>query len=97
MTEPSQEALAWWAKWGEQIIRGAVDRGRAKYFADSQRQEEAFREWERAGYEGDCRQCANGSLVDYITRSVLAIADCACSGDCGAAPEGPMHNCPHYS
>ena len=73
MSEPSQEALAWWAKWGEQIIHGAVDRGSAKYWADSRRQEEAFREWEQSGYEGDCRQCTNGSLIDYITRSVLAI------------------------
>lgn len=98
--QPSQEALAWWSKWGEQIIHGAVDRGRAKYWADSQRQYEAFREWEQSGYAGDCRQCTNGSLVDYITRSVIALGkarpECGCSGDCGAAPEGPMHNCPHY-
>lgn len=73
MTEPSKEALAWWAKWGEQLIHGAVERGRAKYFADTQRQAEAFREWERSGYEGDCRNCSNGTLSDYITRSVLAL------------------------
>jgi len=73
MTEPSKEALDWWAEWGEQIIHGAVARGRTKYFADSRRQEEAFREWEDSGFEGDCRQCTNGSLDDYITRSVLAL------------------------
>jgi hypothetical protein len=70
---PAQEALAWWGKWGEQIVQGAVERGNAQYWADNRRQEEAFREWEQSGYEGDCRQCTNGSLTDYITRSVLAL------------------------
>jgi hypothetical protein len=58
----------------EQIIHGAVARGHAQYWADSRRQEEAFKEWESAGYEGDCRQCSNGSVVDYITRAIMSLS-----------------------
>ena len=59
----------------EQIIHGAVARGNAQYWADSRRQEEAFKEWEAAGYEGDCRQCSNGSVVDYITRAIMSLSE----------------------
>jgi hypothetical protein len=59
----------------EQIIHGAVDRGNAKYWIDHRRQEEAFKKWEAAGYEGDCRQCLNGSVVDYITRSIMNLSE----------------------
>ena len=58
----------------EQIIHGAVARGNAQYWADSRRQEVAFKEWEASNYEGDCRQCLNGSVVDYITRSIMELS-----------------------
>lgn len=59
----------------EQIVHGAVDRGNAQYWVDCRRQEAAFKEWEAAGYEGDCRQCLNGSVVDYITRAIMSLSE----------------------
>lgn len=34
---------------------------------------------------------------DALREPLVVVPACECSGDCGAAPEGPMHNCPHYT
>jgi hypothetical protein len=57
----------------EEEIRNAVALGNKSYWHGTREQEAAFKEWKAGGFTGDCPQRSGGSIVDHITREVLAI------------------------
>jgi hypothetical protein len=58
----------------KEAVGQAVKDGNLEYWRASQRQEAAFKDWKECGFAGECPQCQDGSLVDYITRAVVALS-----------------------
>lgn len=55
----------------ERDIRNAVEDGARQYWDDAGQQSVAWQAWKDRNFEGECPQISQGSIVDYIHRSVM--------------------------
>jgi hypothetical protein len=56
---------------GPEQVREAIDLGIRLYWDDARKQDAAFRRWKEGGFEENCPQVSNGSINEYIFRSVM--------------------------
>lgn len=68
---PYDESTGTYLSPEERAIRAAIDRGIHKYWDDAGQQAVAYNRWRDGGFEGDCAQISNGSINDYVFRSVM--------------------------
>jgi hypothetical protein len=55
----------------EETIRKAVEAGNHQYWEDGREQDRRVREWKEAGSVGPFPEAKTGSIVNYITASVM--------------------------
>jgi hypothetical protein len=54
-------------------IRAAIDQGVHQYWDDAGQQAVAYNQWKDSGFDGECAQISNGTINDYVYRSVMAL------------------------
>jgi hypothetical protein len=59
-----------WRYVNEVEIRNAVADGVRQYWDDAAQQQVAYNRWKDRGFEGECPQISNGSIIDYVVRAL---------------------------